>query len=445
MRTPKLATPPIIKAQPDPEMITQERTYKVITALYGGGVEPGKADDITVVRVPEIRGQLRFWWRACRGGHFDGDLAKMKIAEGEIWGLASRPGAPMDSRVQVVITDYHQGEIDRPYEVVAGNPDRNGKPRPKIQPRRGSEVPPYVAFPLQPTEGEARIGMETLPTYKAVEFTLKISYPKDKKIDIEAAIWAWETFGGIGGRTRRGFGAICCTTVNSAATTLPHHQTIVKEIEENLQKYVVSGVWPTGIPHLNHKPEYKVTPLTQTPIATWKYLTDALKSFRQSRNPGNAANRPGRSRWPEPEAIREITGQRHSDHPQLRLQLKRFPRAQFGLPIIFHFKDANRRNPSDPNSDPRQTSLQGEKHERLASRLILRPLLCANKQAVGIALILTGPSTPPSKLPGELMLKGAPNDPSVSSQINEVEVEGVLPLHGETDVLKAFLNTLRSL
>jgi len=156
-----------------------------------------------------------------------------------------------------------------------------------------------------------------------------------------------------------------------------------------------------------------------------------LKKFRQTRNPGSQPNRPGRSQWPEPDAIRRLTGHRASLHASVLSNLDRFPRAAFGLPIIFHFKDKDR-------GDPPDTTLKGTESERLASPLILRPIACAGNQAVGLALILEAPRTPP----GGLILKDAPSDPSVSASLTPAEARTITPLDGETDVLLAFLSTL---
>src|SRR5947209_16197898 len=62
----------------DVEYITQERKYELITPLFGGGVEPKKNNLEQLINGKSIRGQLRFWWRACRG---TGKLAEMKRNE----------------------------------------------------------------------------------------------------------------------------------------------------------------------------------------------------------------------------------------------------------------------------------------------------------------------------------------------------------------------------
>jgi hypothetical protein len=75
-------------------------------------------------------------------------------------------------------------------------------------------------------------------------------------------------------------------------------------------------------------------------ISAWKQSIQTLQTFRQGndigRNPGEDPKRPGRSRWPEPETIRKITGSRDLKHQRMAaVPDDGFPRADLGLPIIF--------------------------------------------------------------------------------------------------------------
>ena len=92
-----------INKKVDPNTITQTRTYKLITPLFGGGAETQKPDAITTVRATEVRGHLRFWWRATHGGMFDGDLKKMKEAEENIWGSAAGEKKSGHSSIKIFI------------------------------------------------------------------------------------------------------------------------------------------------------------------------------------------------------------------------------------------------------------------------------------------------------------------------------------------------------
>lgn len=421
MRTPKLATPPIIKAQPDPEMITQERTYKVITALYGGGVEPGKADEITVVRVPEIRGQLRFWWRACRAAGYK-DSQSLRERENLIWGSTEHPSA-----LSIYCQVTNAGQPETAYTVVS-NP-KNGKP--KLQ--ESTKLPKYASFPLQPdkTEGN-QIGWESETVLMNVSFTLQLQYPKGIEKEVKAALWAWETFGGIGARTRRGFGAIKCT---EPATTL---SSTVNEAKQQIQAYlndpdyVSVGIGNPDIPKLSPKMKFKVVGGGEAKDS-WFYLINKLNQFRQAR-----FGKFGLSQWPEANAIRELnkrslkSAKTTTGAARDPVHVTKYPRAVFGLPIIFHL-------PHDKLDDHslEVSKHEGSKHDRLASPLILRPLLCKDGKAVGLAAVLDTNMAPPHGIE----LHGKDKQP-VLSTLTPNEAKYILPLNGNPDVLEAFFNTL---
>lgn len=403
---------PVVRKDEKVGVITEVRKYNVITPLYGGGEEPAKPDSITVVRATEVRGHLRFWWRATRGGAFNGNLQEMKEREEKIWGSSGEKGKPGPSPVIVSVLDAKDGKPKKE-EVIKDKKVHIGDPKASWS---------YVAFPLREAKGEVREG---------VSFSLEIKYPNDKKDDVEAALWAWETFGGIGARTRRGFGALQRTD-----TASPSQEQVQTKIKDGLQKYVAAGSHPAGVPNLSGNLIFKVLPKSD-PVTAWEYLFRQLKTFRQDRNKGSASPF-GRSRWPEPDAIRRIPGMTSSDMHSKRLNtVDKFPRAKFGLPIIFKFKD-------EGIGDPKQTSLEGKDNDRLASPLILRPIACSDG-AVGLAAILKWEpvnSAEPYTPPGGLVLKGAPRDPKVLSSLTPTEATTISPLNGETDIFQAFLKTL---
>src|SRR5712692_6836155 len=89
MRKPPEISPQDVTPQKQDDIITQVREYKLITPLFGGGVTAGEGDPVTPIRGTEIRGLLRFWWRACRGGNYK-TIKEMKEAEDKIWGAANK-------------------------------------------------------------------------------------------------------------------------------------------------------------------------------------------------------------------------------------------------------------------------------------------------------------------------------------------------------------------
>ena len=71
---------------------TDTRTYhiRLITPLFGGGVEPGEYDLAFPIRETSIRGQLRFWWRATMGRHIQG-AQELWRREEEVFGSSEFP------------------------------------------------------------------------------------------------------------------------------------------------------------------------------------------------------------------------------------------------------------------------------------------------------------------------------------------------------------------
>jgi CRISPR-associated protein Cmr1 len=114
------------------------------------------------------------------------------------------------------------------------------------------------------------------------------------------------------------------------------------------------------------------------PHQAWVTCLKKMQAFRQNRR-NNGGPRPGRSYWPEPDAIRKVTRRASPEHSTPVSKVNAFPRADFGMPIIFHFKD-------DRQGDPRDRSLQPSKEvDRYPSPVILRPSSKGQSMAVHLA------------------------------------------------------------
>jgi CRISPR-associated protein Cmr1 len=275
-------------------------------------------------------------------------------------------------------------------------------------------APGYISFPLQPEQeaiqnwGE-HIESHISPVLANVSFRLYLSYQLSSEEDslrteVEAAIWAWENFGGVGGRTRRGFGALQLKCINEKVISPPAHTKVHNELQERYSKYIgQQTTWPAGVPHINKffvaakevkteqeqerkMPFFDDDDKTAAHIA-WEHLINHFRDFRQSR-PGLGSRHPGRSHWPEPDAIRRLTHQNLPAHEPQHESGNVFPRLAFGAPIIVKFKD-NKYNTPDQHLDPQQSTLKLRGYERFASPLCLRPYQAAKKRAVGLIVELT--------------------------------------------------------
>ena len=302
---------------------------KLITPMHGGGVKTGEVDRAMPIRASALRGQLRFWWRLLNGT--DRSLSDLFAEESLLWGGITKQG-PRASRVTLQVRSAPVGD----QELITKN---------QLAQELRSGFPAYALI-AEPRENPSFLNVGY--TFELVlRFKGSISAEQQNGV-IEALRW-WASFAGVGERTRRGFGA-----VEATADSMKLVPVLPNEVAQRGGRMVIGR-------------------LTKEPTKAWKDAVDTLQQFRQGkgvgRNPGSG-NRPGRSRWPEADTIRRLKKTYAPKHePEHRVD--GFPRAAFGLPIVFHFKDKRTGDPKGQNSD--SLVLEHASHERMASPLILRP------------------------------------------------------------------------
>lgn len=432
--------------------IKQTRTYKVITPLFGGGEKPRHPDSITVVRATEIRGHLRFWWRATCGGRYD-TIEEMRNREEEIWG--SPAGKTIDGMLR-------PGKSKVGMRIVI---DEEAKQRAMNNYLSSQEAKGlgYATFPVTAkiTDGKGnkrdQVAGKDFRLLKSFVFAIEISYAKDLESDIKDTLLAWEIFGGIGARTRRGFGALQLLKIaNQKGQVTEPALPSIADLETLIGKfYRMERKLKNGVPRLAEDPTepkkawYVVLPTNHQEVGQiHKKLIEMLKSFRQNRptwreydsDRRREVTKFGRSHWPEPNAIRLIATRffegrkQYSKHEPTVGDVEKFPRARFGLPIVFQFKTG-----PDNGTEPKETTLNWQgKNDRLASPLIMRPVVC-EKSVVGLAFILDA-GHPKDDL---ALYQDKTKIGDVTRDLIGPEASSA-PLNGETDVLGAFLAYLES-
>ncbi|MDR0867225.1 MAG: type III-B CRISPR module RAMP protein Cmr1 [Planctomycetota bacterium] len=370
---PEIALPAI----PSTSGAAEKYDIIVITPLFGGGVKAGVNDAAMPIRAASIRGQLRFWWRATRGAEYE-TFKEMLKAENAIWGATDTPSA-VGARVRIT----NNGKSQRCAEFP---PDKNF-------PKFVAEYPAYALFPFQGKKSREK-GIEQQPAAgtRDIQFTLSLTYPQNWEYDytreVETALWAWINFGGLGARTRRGCGVLFC------AELAPKGADKIKEwFVGALEKYRIKfASAPRGWLTLSDKLLIKKS---STPMRCWDETIRTYQQFRQGRDLGrnppatDSRSPAGRSRWTEPDAIRRITGQHNSKHfSSITGNENVFPRAEFGLPIIFHFQGGG-----DPQDTDLRPLIDGKPQDRMGSPLILKPLMLddGKNTTISIALLMTAP------------------------------------------------------
>ena len=338
------------------ETATPWRRYpgRTLTPLYGGGVKAGVVDTELPVRASAIRGQLRYWWRLLQP-RTPSEL--LFAAESELWGGISREG-PTASQVRLRV--LKAGPVSLTPAFKFGKNEGKYKSVPDPEPGMSA----YALFPAQGKRHDTnRMVLEKEPAELArpgITFTLEVACPEAHWPEVERALRWWATFGGLGARSRRGLGAV--------------------ELED-LDPVTAEEVRAAG-------GRLTLRPPCESAVAAWMAAVQRLRDFRQGveigRNPPRVdPNRPGRSRWPEPDMIRRLSNKHDPDHAPRHPVEMLYPRAAFGLPIVFHFQSAK---------DPEQVILepQDDRHDRMASPLVLRPYRARGGKYQPAALLLPG-------------------------------------------------------
>jgi len=404
------------------------RHYKVIIPLWGGGVKANENDPITLIRGSSIRGHLRFWWRAIRGNSNGSSLAAMRTRENEIWGSTESP-----SQVKISVQVTKPGSKFQPTNFKNESIQDVGAMNSKDA---------YVTFPLRLSK-EDKINNKPPATLKEnVEFELELEYPDSLKKEVEAALWAWQTFGGVGARTRRGMGAIECTEIDGEQQNAVAGSAYVDSIRKNLSCWIQADDFPVGVPHLSPTAVFKLTgnQNDQTGIEALRNIIGQYKRFRQSR-PGTAKD-PGRSHWPEADLIKDCFPGRTFRHPASHHVRKKAPRAVFGLPIIIQFKKYD-----NGLQDPDDTTIQGVgKIDRLASPLIIRPVHLAEGFAGMAVLLEWDPLNPYDEAytpPGGLaVMQGIVILYNPSTVLTSADAMHIQPLNGNPNPLTKFIDSI---
>jgi len=154
----------------------EEKSYEleVVTPMFLGGANEYKAE----LRIPSIKGMLRFWWRALYGTD---DLEQTKNKESAIFGSTDykSPTTIILKNQNIIISDE---KLDKNnfsiYEYLAyGYKDKN-----------------IIKSHIEPESS----------------FSIKLSTLKDdsKQKEIDCVINVWCNFGGLGSKSRNGFGSL---------------------------------------------------------------------------------------------------------------------------------------------------------------------------------------------------------------------------------------------
>lgn len=174
-----------------PENLIIKAEYEVLTPLFLSGADQAKPE----LRISSIRGALRFWWRALAWSRCDGDLSKIREEESELFGSAD--------------AKYGQGMLMRfvNYDLTNWQPQRNGTYSPFPKEPDYNVGLKYLAYGVMNHKNFLSHGVFLPPSTFKIE--CRLNHKKaEHRASLQQALLALGTFGGLGAKSRKGFGSL---------------------------------------------------------------------------------------------------------------------------------------------------------------------------------------------------------------------------------------------
>jgi len=182
-------------------MKTIEATYRIVTPMFIGGADQSPSDGI---RPPSFKGALRFWWRALNWGGFyqaccdeAAALNAMHKKESELFGRAVKDKNGGQGKFLLSIKQPQYFQQDNLW--------------PSIKPLNGSG---YLGMGLWESgsmdRGNYLPHRTSIISNEPFKVTLKLKQNiSEKQVEqLRQSLQALGLFGGLGSRSRRGFGSI---------------------------------------------------------------------------------------------------------------------------------------------------------------------------------------------------------------------------------------------
>lgn len=298
--------------------------------------QPGKAE----MRPPSFKGALRFWYRAIALSHHQNKIKKVRLDEEKLFGTTENQGL-------FLLKIRNIGSIKSSFqEEKWGNGEL------------------YLGYGLFDKNKPSR---HYLKENHKFEVTLLCKENNESINLLKEALIALGLFGGLGSRTRRGFGSISLETLKQDGDICWQGPKNLEELEDKIKKFI------NNLGHLSDKlPEYSAFSNKSYVVIVDKAdnskdllnkIGEEMLNFRKE-NRGND----GKLAW------KALDAEDNKDYPKTHPK-----RVVFGLPHNYFFKDQKRGIRIVPQND--------KVYGRRASPLIIH-IHKLEREYVGVMLTL---------------------------------------------------------
>jgi CRISPR-associated protein Cmr1 len=307
------------------DMQTLQVRLETVTPLFLGGADPRGSPEI---RVPSIRGALRYWLRAALGPLAHDDL---KRAEARVFGDTSQASA-------VIIRARSDAQPFHYFETRDVPDSRNPEQMRKEYVHREVRATAYLFFSLTESKRGAKDARRCYPSGEEIELEL-LNRGRDALAWERAcgALWLWLRLGGLGARSRRGAGALQPLVLQEEPEEWPPTLPGLTMQAESAMELATSlradltrlrQVLGAGNP-VSPPTEYDTLAPNAcqiwvlNPDPPWRSWTAALRAVEAALKHGRAPSPPGQI-----DEVREAL--KHDSN------LPDIGRAALGLPIVYH-------------------------------------------------------------------------------------------------------------
>ncbi len=231
-------------------MHTITATYEVTTPLFCGGADPTERAEL---RLPSFKGVLRFWWRALAWSRLGGDLARIRREEDALFGSAAGGQARVVMRLAEVsgASTVGRGQILRYGSGNAG-------------PGVVGEGVRYLGYGLMEAfaskKKHTQAGQLTRPCLAGsadapLRFAVEILYREGGPRTVSEAevggllnaLRLTGLLGGMGARSRRGFGSLVLTGLVADGQERWTAPATAQELASRIRE-LLPGSAPDGLP-----------------------------------------------------------------------------------------------------------------------------------------------------------------------------------------------------
>lgn len=184
-----------------------EASFEIVTPMFIGGGTPEEVE----LRPPSIKGALRFWWRALQWGQClkesGGDNGKaLKLLherEAELFGAAAKEGTERGQSPFFIKPAIYKKSL--PESTWPTNNSGAG----------------YLGYGLDATKSGQPHRKAITPTEFTLSLVLKKDLKNEHKEQLKQTLKLWGLLGGLGSRSRRGFGSVNLTKLDDELFSFP--------------------------------------------------------------------------------------------------------------------------------------------------------------------------------------------------------------------------------